>query len=153
MTSTAQTSLKWVRVLGDVVDLSLVLGAYTQSKNKKALAGAIALVAAVTAADIFAAVASGEPRLDGRTSILIERTPTEVEHFWNSKKSASCALELEFNPGPTGRNTIVSVAKGTQPRPEIRERLLHLKEWAEKTEVPLQEDSVVRKFERKTPRR
>ena len=150
--SSLANRMKWVRVLGDVVDLSLLIGTYLESKNKKALAGAVALVAAVTAADILEAATSALNKIDERTNIVIERPPAEVENLWNSKKSASCALMLEFHPGPTGRTTIVSAAPGTEPRPEIRERLSHLKEWMENSNDQVQENSVVRKFER-TPRR
>lgn len=130
--------LPWlqVRVLGDAVDLSLLFAAFTQSKNKKILATAVAMVAAVTAADIYATTVTPKAQqAQIPVAVVINRPPVEVEKFWNDKKSAACELGLKFEYAHGGRGTLVSTTGETGDRSKVRERLRHLKRWIETGEI------------------
>ena len=130
--------LPWLqaRVLGDAVDLSLLFAAFTQSKNKKILATAVALVAAVTAADLYATTVAPKAQPSQiPLTVIINRPPIEVEKFWNAKKSAACELGLKFEYAHGGRGTLVTTTGDIADRTQVRERLRHLKRWIETGEI------------------
>lgn len=88
----------WARVAGDAMDLGLLVRAMfmrRRDRNVAQLAGAIAMVAGVTALDIYAAQAltrgldDAEARTRGQKDtttkvITIDRPPEEVYRFWRN---------------------------------------------------------------------
>ncbi len=78
----------WARVLGDVIDLGLLVWAVGQRRSKRArLALAIASVAGVTAIDVL--TSRKLERAKGATepverSITVQRAPLEVYGFWRN---------------------------------------------------------------------
>jgi len=81
----------WARVGGDAMDLSLLAGALLDGRNERGrLLAALAIVAALTAADVWSArmasVAQGDERAPGvmhvTKAITIRRSPEDVYQFW-----------------------------------------------------------------------
>jgi uncharacterized membrane protein len=86
----------WSRVVGDMVDLSLLGLAFNSSRTDRArLAGATAAVAGVTALDVYASIEFTRARRAQRlpltltrtlpleASVLIDRPPEECYRFWH----------------------------------------------------------------------
>jgi hypothetical protein len=98
----------WARVVGDAMDLGLLGWAMRDiCKDRSRLIGAMAAVAAVTAADVLVA-----KRLTGRDGIVlrtitINRMPEEVRRAWVAfDDRAAEALEFtQFRAAPGGRGT------------------------------------------------
>jgi uncharacterized membrane protein len=102
----------WARVAGDVMSLALLGAAFKGSARRGRVAGALAVMAGVTALDAYAAVAvTDEERVrvvrPVRRSVTIARSRDEVYRFWRN---------LENAPGYMAHVESVEVLDATRSR-------------------------------------